>query len=124
MANHNPNRGEGFPFPNTNRRRGDSSPNEYRMKIEIFSFSGNLDIESFLDRVYKVEKFFDMAYVPRKSMSSSWRTSSKEEQSHGTSCKSQGGAKETTCDDMTAYETTSLRLIPSTRLPTDSLQPI
>ena len=25
------------------------SPNEYRMKIEISSFSENLDIESFLD---------------------------------------------------------------------------
>ena len=40
-----------------------SSPNEYTIKIEIPSFSGNLDIESFLDWVYEVEKFFDMAYV-------------------------------------------------------------
>ena len=34
------------------------------MKIDILSFSGNIDIESFLGWVYKVEKFFDMAYVP------------------------------------------------------------
>ena len=36
------------------------------MKIEIPSFSQNLDIKFFLDLVYKVEKFFDMAYVPKK----------------------------------------------------------
>jgi len=34
------------------------------MKVEIPSFSGNLDIESLLDSVYKVKKFFDMTYVP------------------------------------------------------------
>ena len=33
------------------------------MKIKISSFSENLDIESFLDWVYEVEKFFDLAYV-------------------------------------------------------------
>ena len=33
------------------------------MKVEISSFSENLDIESFLDLVYEVEKFFDIAYV-------------------------------------------------------------
>jgi len=36
-------------FPNHDRRKGDSSPNEYDMKIEISSFSENLNIESFLD---------------------------------------------------------------------------
>jgi len=54
MENPNPNRGEGFPFPNPDRRRGDPSPNEYQMKIEIPSFSENLDIESFLDWVYEI----------------------------------------------------------------------
>ena len=34
------------------------------MKVNIPSFSGNLDIEFFLDWIYEVDKFFDMAYVP------------------------------------------------------------
>jgi len=58
--------GGGFSFPNPDRRRGEPSSNEYRMMIEIPSFSGNLDIESFLDWVYEVEKFFDLAYVPEE----------------------------------------------------------
>ena len=36
------------------------------MKVEISSFSKNLDIESFLDWIYKVDKFFDMTYVLMK----------------------------------------------------------
>jgi len=34
------------------------------MKADIPSFSGNFDIESFLDWIYEEHKFFDMAYVP------------------------------------------------------------
>jgi len=59
MANPNPNMGEGFSFPTLDRRRGDPSANEYRMKIEIPSFSENFEIKS-LDWVYEIEKFFDM----------------------------------------------------------------
>jgi len=43
-----------------------STLSEYMMKIKILSFSGNLDIESFLDWVYEVEKFFDMTYIPEE----------------------------------------------------------
>jgi len=57
---------EDFLFSNHDRRKGDSKSSEYRMKIKISSFSWNLDIESFLDWVYKVEKFFDMTYVPEE----------------------------------------------------------
>ena len=64
LANPNPSRKGGFSFPNHDKGREYSSPNEYKMKIP--SFSENFDIESFLDWVYKVEKFFDMAYVPEE----------------------------------------------------------
>ena len=33
------------------------------MKVDIPSFSENLDIKSFLDWIYEVDKFFDMAYI-------------------------------------------------------------
>ena len=62
------------------------------MKIEISSF--NLDIESFSDWVYEVEKFFNIAYVPEEKHVKFARTSSKEEDPHsGTSCESQGVTK-------------------------------
>ena len=62
----NPNRGGRFPYPNHGKKGGYLNPNEYRMKCDIPSFSGNIDIESFLDWIYEVEKFFDMDYVPAK----------------------------------------------------------
>ena len=94
MTNPNPNKGGGFPFPDHDRRRGDSSPSEYRMKIEILFFSENIDIKSFLDWVYEVEKFFDVAYFSRKSISSSWPTSSRKEPPHdGNNWRSQEDVK-------------------------------
>ena len=59
----NPNRRGIFSYPN-HGRGGYPSTTDYRMKIEIYSFSENLDIKSLLDWIYEVEKFFDMAYVP------------------------------------------------------------
>ena len=58
----NPNRKAKFSYPNHDRKWGYTYPNEYRMKVEISSFSRNLDIESFLNWIYEVEKFFDMTY--------------------------------------------------------------
>ena len=60
-----PTGGEGFLFPNPDKRGGDPSLNKYRIKIDILSFSRNLNIKSFLDWVYEVEKF-DMVYVPEE----------------------------------------------------------
>ena len=34
------------------------------MKVNIPFFNENLDIESFLNWIYEVDKFFDIAYVP------------------------------------------------------------
>jgi len=36
------------------------------MKVDIPSFNENFNIESFLDWIYEVDKFFDMTYVPMK----------------------------------------------------------
>jgi len=49
FINPNLNRRGEFSYPNYGREKEYLSPKEYEMKIEILSFSGNLDIESFLD---------------------------------------------------------------------------
>ena len=58
----NPNRKSIFLYLNHVREGGYPSPNKYSMKVEISFFSGNLDIESFLDWIYEEDKFFSMTY--------------------------------------------------------------
>ena len=78
------------------------------MKTRFLLFSGNFDIESFLDWVYEVEKFFDIAYVSKEKQVKFMAYKPKEERPHGgTSRKSQGDAKANTYHDMAALETTS-----------------
>ena len=73
-----PNRRRGFsnhnretrnPYPNHGREGGFPNPHEYKMKVDIPSFSENLDIKSFLNWIYEEDKFFDMAYVPWRNKS-------------------------------------------------------
>ena len=65
------------------------------MKFDILSFSENLDIESFLDWIYEVDKFFDIAYAPMEKQSNLWHTSLREEHPHGgINYKSHKGVKE------------------------------
>ena len=76
----NPNRRGKFSYSNHGREGGYPNPNEYRMKVNIPYFSENLDIESFLDWIYELEKFFDMTYVFT------------EKQVNFAACKLKGGA--------------------------------
>jgi len=64
------------------------------MKVDIPSFSKNLYIESFLDWIYEVYTFFDMAYVPMEKQVKLWWTISSVEQPHGEiNCKSHDDVK-------------------------------
>ena len=38
------------------------------MKIEIPSFDGSLDFESFLDWIFQVEEFYNMAYASEETI--------------------------------------------------------
>ena len=110
MVNPNPNRGEGFLFLNRDRRRGEPSPNGYRMKIEIPSFSRNLDIESFLDWAYELDKFFDMAYASQKTCQiCGIQTQRRSSHMVGPTTDHTELPTQTTRDDMEAHETTSTR---------------
>ena len=59
----NPNRETRVPYPNHDREEGYPNPHEYMMKVDVHSFSENLNIESFLDWIYKVDKLFDMIFI-------------------------------------------------------------
>ena len=65
------------------------------MKVDIPSFSDNLDNEAFVDWIYEVDKIFDMPYVIQEKQVNLWCTSLREKQSHGgTNCKPNEGIKE------------------------------
>ena len=83
-----------FPYSNYGREEGYPSPNEYRIKVDISSFSENLDIESFLDWICEVDKFFDMAYIPIEKQVKFVVYKLKGGVVHdGINCKSQGDVK-------------------------------
>ncbi|GJX35821.1 hypothetical protein Tco_0247378 [Tanacetum coccineum] len=46
--------------------RGYGERQSYLVKVEIYNFDGNLDIEAVLDWLYEVDKFFDIMEVPEE----------------------------------------------------------
>ena len=80
------------------------------MKDDIPSFSRNLNIESFLNWIYEVDKFFDIAYIPMEKQVKFWQTSSRAEQPHGgINTNLTKGLMKATRDDMEAQEATLTR---------------
>ena len=52
------------------------------MKVDIPSFSENLDIKSFMVWICEVDKFFDMTYIPIEKQVKFVHANSMEEQPH------------------------------------------
>ena len=63
FSNHQPARGSGRYIPDYARDRGD-----FRLKVNIPSFSGSLNIDELLDWVAQVDKFFDYMEVPEEKI--------------------------------------------------------
>ena len=81
FANPNPNRRDGFsnsnrearvPYLNHGTEGGYQNPQEYRMKVDIPSFSGYLDIKSFMDWIYEVDKFLTWLIFSWRNKSNLW----------------------------------------------------
>jgi len=118
FANPNPNRRGGFlnynggarlSYPNHNRGDKFPSPNKYRMKVEISTFSENLNIESFLDWINEVNKFFDIAYVPVEKQVKlvAYKLKGGAVNMMGSNTNHKKTSRQTTRDDVEAYGTTS-----------------
>ena len=61
FANHRPARGGGRHTHDYERNSGD-----FRLKVDIPYFSGNLNIEDFIDWIVDIDKFFDYMGVPEE----------------------------------------------------------
>ena len=73
------------------------------MKVDIPSFSGNLDIESFLDWIYEVDKFFDMASHGETSQICGVQAQGRSSRMVGSIASLTKASRKATCDDMEAH---------------------
>ena len=61
FADHKPTRGSGRQVLDFDRDGGD-----FRLKVDIPYFSGNLNIEDFINWIVDIDKFFDFMEVPEE----------------------------------------------------------
>ena len=81
------------------------------MKVDIPSFGENLDIESFLNWIYEVDKFFDMTYVLHGEISQICSVQAQERRSRMVESIASltKTSKKATYDDTEAHEATPTR---------------